>query len=115
MSPTPLAVKPATFEVVGQWKYSTTTHDVGYCPLCDGLFVMCSHCGNSSCNGGGCDKCCGTTCDTNFSLVFSDNYKDIVKEMEIELTPEFKQRALDNNKELRILDSIFGSQTSTTA
>jgi len=30
---------------------------VGYCALCETLYVSCPHCGNSSCNGGGCEKC----------------------------------------------------------
>ena len=28
-----------------------------YCTLCETDCIVCPHCDNSSCNGGGCDKC----------------------------------------------------------
>ncbi len=30
---------------------------VAYCALCKCIAVLCPHCKNSSCNGGGCDLC----------------------------------------------------------
>lgn len=56
--------------------------DVGYCHACDAWYIICGTCKNSSCNGGGCSDCCdrtegATDRGTNFSLIWSENYKSI--------------------------------------
>lgn len=32
-------------------------YGIGYCELCDTAYIACPDCNNTSCNGGGCDKC----------------------------------------------------------
>lgn len=35
------------------WK----TYQLDYCDICGCICIVCPVCGNSSCNGSGCDKC----------------------------------------------------------
>lgn len=40
------------------WKGKTQNYAVSWCHQCDTVILICPACGNSSCSGGGCSKCC---------------------------------------------------------
>lgn len=78
--------------------YIWNNKEVGYCHLCEGFIIYCEHCKNSSCNGGGCEKC-----HEEFVL-FSKNYKEITSGWEV---PPYEKSA-----EQILLDEIFLAKTA---
>ena len=82
-------------------EYKWDNRSVRYCLTCSCFYITCEDCKNSSCNGSGCDKCCGNTEETNFSLSWSKNYTEITKDWII--TDEMKKRSRDYDE----LEELF--------
>jgi hypothetical protein len=59
--------------------YVWNGNSVYYCGLCEAFGYQCKDCGNGSCTGGGCDKCCGSAPPNNYSIVWSEQYNEITK------------------------------------
>lgn len=43
--------------IFGYEKFWKNKYEVDWCDHCDEAIIICSECQNSSCNGGGCEKC----------------------------------------------------------
>ncbi len=60
-----------------------------YCELCDTPCIMCKFCRNTSCNGGGCEKCVSLWKEVNKKLEIGDHPPK--RKMKIIEKPNFEE------------------------